>query len=67
MNQIKEVLSDSENNYGLEGLQNGGGGGGEDMFDLFFGGGRGKRSERSGPSKGEDIQHAVKANIKLQL
>ena len=66
-----EVLSDAEkrktyDNYGLEGLQSGGGGGGaggEDIFDLFFGGGRGRRGERSGPSKGEDIQHAVKASL----
>jgi DnaJ family protein A protein 2 len=42
-----------------------GGGGGEapgDIFDMFFGGGRGRRGQ-SGPPRGEDIQHVVKASL----
>ncbi len=42
-----------------------GGGGGEsanDIFDMFFGGGRGRRGP-SGPQKGEDIQHSLKASL----
>lgn len=64
-----EVLSDPEkrktyDQYGLEGLSGGGGGaGGEDIFDMFFGGGRGGRARSQGPPRGEDIQHSVKASL----
>lgn len=64
-----EVLTDPEkrkiyDQYGLEGLKEGGGGGGDssDIFDMFFGGGRGGRRQ-SGPQKGEDIVHSIKASL----
>jgi DnaJ family protein A protein 2 len=49
--------------YGLDGLEGGGGDGSlaEDIFSMFFGGGRGKG--RSGPTKGEDIVHTIKASL----
>lgn len=66
-----EVLCDPEkrkiyDQYGKEGLERDGGGGGdghsaEDIFSAFFGGGG--RARRSGPQKGEDIQHPVKVTL----
>lgn len=63
-----EVLSDSEkrklyDQYGKEGLEEGGGGGqsAEDVFSMFFGGGRGRGSR--GPQKGEDISHTIKVSL----
>jgi DnaJ homolog subfamily A member 2 len=49
---------------GLEGLEGGGGGGGgaEDLFSMFFGGGRG-RGARAAPRKSDDVNHAVKASL----
>ena len=49
--------------HGKAGLEEGGGGGGsaEDMFSMFFGGG-GPRGRR-GPTKGEDVVHAVKVSL----
>jgi len=64
-----EVLSDAEvrekyDKYGLEGLESeggpGGGGAHDDIFNMFFGGGR---SRRSGPRKGESINHPIKVSL----
>jgi len=62
-----EVLSDAEmrakyDKYGLEGLsdEGGGGGGQEDMFERFFGGGRGRSA---GPRKGESVNHPLKVSL----
>lgn len=63
-----EVLSDPDkrakyDKYGLEGLESEGGGGGraaEDIFSMFFGGGG---SRRSGPRKGESINHPIKVSL----
>lgn len=62
-----EVLSDKEkrakyDKYGLEGLseEGGGGGGAEDLFSMFFGGGRGARS---GPRKSESVNHPLKVSL----
>jgi len=62
-----EVLSDEEkrakyDKYGLEGLENEGGGGRspDDIFSMFFGGGGGRRS---GPRKGESINHPIKVSL----
>lgn len=60
-----EVLSDSEkrgvyDQYGEEGLQNGGGGADAgDIFSQLFRGGK----RRSGPQKGEDITHPLKVSL----
>lgn len=62
-----EVLSDAEkrelyDQYGEEGLQNGGGGhDASDIFSQFFRGGssRGRR----GPQKGEDLTHPLKVSL----
>lgn len=64
-----EVLTDPEkrkiyDQYGKEGLEQGGEGGGhsaEDMFSQFFGGGGRRRPQ--GPQKGEDIQHQLKVSL----
>lgn len=66
-----EILSDPEkrkiyDQYGKEGLEREGGGGegqsAEDIFSMFFGGGRRSRGQ-SGPQKGEDIQHPLKVAL----
>lgn len=48
----------------MDGLEGGGGDGtsAEDVFSMFFGGGR-RGGGRSGPSKGEDIVHTIKASL----
>ena len=62
-----EVLSDADkrskyDKFGLEGLEEGGGGGRspDDIFSMFFGGGRGGRQ---GPRKGESINHPIKVSL----
>jgi len=63
-----EILSDPEkrqtyDKYGLAGLEGQGGGeGADDIFSMFFGGG-GRRRGPTGPQKGEDIVHPIKANL----
>jgi len=50
--------------YGLEGVEQEGGpggpSGGEDLFSMFFGGGRGRSA---GPRKGPSIQHPLKVSL----
>lgn len=67
INAAYEILSDPEkrqkyDKYGLEGLDEGGGGAGgaEDLFSMFFGGGR---SKSSGPRRGEDVNHPLKVSL----
>eukprot|EP00571_Detonula_confervacea_P015924 CAMPEP_0172304690 /NCGR_PEP_ID=MMETSP1058-20130122/6072_1 /TAXON_ID=83371 /ORGANISM="Detonula confervacea, Strain CCMP 353" /LENGTH=414 /DNA_ID=CAMNT_0013016035 /DNA_START=62 /DNA_END=1306 /DNA_ORIENTATION=- len=63
-----EVLSDKEtrekyDKYGLEGLSDEGGGGGqsqEDLFSMFFGGGRGRSAA---PRKSESVNHPLKVSL----
>lgn len=63
-----EVLSDEEkrakyDKFGLEGLEGEGGGGpggADDIFSMFFGGGR---RGPSGPRKGESINHPIKVSL----
>ena len=65
-----EVLSDPEkrklyDQYGEEGVRDGGGGASNfgDIFDLFgMGGGRGGQA-RAGPKKGKSVAHPVKATL----
>ena len=57
-----DVLSDPEkrkryDQYGKEGLEEGGGHNPEDIFSMFFGGGR---RGSSGPRRGDDIKHPLK-------
>jgi len=51
--------------YGKEGLEQGGGDGGssaDDIFSQFFGGGGGRGRQR-GPQRGDDINHAIKVSL----
>jgi DnaJ family protein A protein 2 len=64
-----EILCDPEkrkiyDKYGKEGLESQGGGEGhsaDDIFSMFFGGGR--RRGPSGPQKGDDINHPIKVTL----
>jgi DnaJ family protein A protein 2 len=63
-----EILSDDEkraqyDKYGLEGVSDGDApsAGGEDLFSMFFGGGRSGRS--AGPRKGQSINHPLKVSL----
>lgn len=64
-----EVLSDPEkrskyDKYGLDGISEEGGPGGrsaDDIFSMFFGGGSGRG--RSGPRKGDDVNHPIKVSL----
>jgi len=67
-----ETLSNPEkrkiyDEYGEEGLENGGrgAGGADDLFSAFFGGGGrgGRRSEDRGPQKGKPVKHPLKASL----
>jgi len=64
-----ETLNDPDkkklyDQYGKEGLEGGGGGGdADDIFSMFFGGGRGGGRGQSGPTRGEDINHAIKVTL----
>lgn len=67
INAAYEILSDEEkrkvyDDYGLEGLEDGGRGaaGAEDLFSMFFGGG-GRRP--AGPRRGEDVNHPLKVSL----
>lgn len=65
INAANEVLSDPEkrkiyDQYGLEGLSNSGGGGMNDVFDLFFGGGR----KKGGPQEKPKLKPKV---LKVQV
>lgn len=69
VNAANEILSNPKkrklyDQYGLEGVEQGGGSGtaaGEDLFSMFFGGG--SRGQRSGPQKGPSIQHPLKVSL----
>ena len=69
INAAYEILSDAEkrekyDKYGLEGVMDDDDGAatrGEDLFSMFFGGGR--RSQRSGPKKGPAINHPIKVSL----
>lgn len=63
-----EILSDPEkrkayDQYGLEGVddESGASARGEDLFSMFFGGGRGSRSR--GPRKGPAVNHPIKVSL----
>ena len=62
-----EILSDPEkrkmyDQHGLEGVENGApSAGGEDLFSMFFGGGRGGMP--SGPKKGPSLNHPLKVSL----
>jgi len=68
INAAYEILSDPEkraayDKYGLEGVTDedgGGAGGGEDLFSMFFGGGR---SRSRGPRKGPSLNHPLKVSL----
>lgn len=61
-----EILCDAEkrklyDQYGMEGLEGqGGSSNADDIFSMFFGGGR---RRDAGPQKGEDIVHPIKASL----
>jgi DnaJ family protein A protein 2 len=64
-----EILSDPEkrkqyDEYGLEGVDDEGGAQqrGEDLFSMFFGGGRGGGHAR-GPRKGPSVNHPIKVSL----
>lgn len=68
--EAAEVLCDEEkralyDKYGKDGVEGGGGGqheSADDIFSMFFGGGRGGGGRR-GPTRGEDINHPLKASL----
>jgi len=69
VNAAYEIISDEKkralyDQYGLEGVEQEGGpggpGGGEDLFSMFFGGGRGRSA---GPRKGPSTQHPLKVSL----
>ena len=69
INAAYEILSDPDkrakyDKYGLEGVSDESGrSGGEDLFSMFFGGGRGGGSADRGPRKGPSIQHPLKVSL----
>jgi DnaJ family protein A protein 2 len=63
-----ETLSDKDkrelyDQYGEEGVKQGGGGGHGDIFSQMFGGGMGGGMRRQGPSKGKSVQHQIKVTL----
>jgi DnaJ family protein A protein 2 len=72
INAAYEILSDEEtrkayDQYGLEGVNDNGATaarGGEDLFSMFFGGGRGGgRGQPQGPRKGPSINHPLSVSL----
>jgi len=68
VNAAYEILSDEKkreiyDEYGLEGVEQeggpGGGAGADDLFSMFFGGGR----RSAGPRKGPSLQHPLKVSL----
>jgi len=70
VNAAYEILSDEKkreiyDEHGLEGVEQEGGpgggpGGADDLFSMFFGGGRGRSA---GPRKGPSLQHPLKVSL----
>jgi len=66
-----EILSDEQkrkayDKYGLEGVEDdpeAAAARGEDLFSMFFGGGRGRGARSSGPRKGPSINHPIKVSL----
>lgn len=58
------ALANRYDKYGLAGVDDGhnyGGGEAEDLFSMFFGGGRGRRS--AGPRKSPSVNHPIKVSL----
>merc|ERR1712232_1375691 len=67
INAAHEILSDPKkrkiyDQHGLEGIEQDGGvpSGGDDLFSMFFGGGRGRSS---GPKRGPSVNHPLKVGL----
>ena len=65
-----EVLGDAEkksryDQFGEDGINDGGSGGADprDMFEMFLGGGGGRRGGRQGRRKGQDVVHPIKVTL----
>jgi len=66
-----EILSDEQkraayDKYGLEGVEDdpdAAAARGEDLFSMFFGGGRGRGGRNAGPRKGPSVNHPIKVSL----